>query len=217
MPFGSEEIAEIERRIGYVFKDKALLTACFTHASYAHRHGTADNERLEFLGDAVLGFLAAEALYRYTDKDEGYMTARRQQLVSEAPLRAAVERAGLAQYLRAEGSGGSGKAVSSLFEAIVAGLYLDGGMDAARAFVARDLLSQAPAAGHNHKGELQEWLQARGAAKAEYVLAGQSGSQHAPRFLVRAFAMGESAEGEGGSKAEAEKRAAAALLAKLRS
>lgn len=219
MPLSPDEIAAIGRKIGYVFKDKALLETCFTHASYANAHGTANNERLEFLGDAVLGFLAAEALFEGTEQDEGRMTELRQKMVSEKPLRAVVESAGLDRYLLCGGKDvAGGKAVSSLFEALTAGIYLDGGMEEARRFVQRSLFPyvRQAAAERNDKGDLQEFLQARGEARAVYTVIAQEGAPHMPRFRVEASAMGKRAQGEGKSKAEAEKAAARSLLEKLK-
>ena len=208
----------IEEIIGYTFRDKSLLCTCFTHSSYANAHKTQSNERLEFLGDAVLGFLVAKALYALDGEDEGRMTERRQKFVSEEPLKECVERAGLDKFLLCTGGMvPSAKAVSSLFEAIVAGIYLDGGLKEAEKFVLRFLapLERHEGAGRNYKGELQEFLQARGPEKPEYTLVKTEGAAHAPRFTVRAAGGGLFALGEGGSKAEAEKAAAKALLCKL--
>ena len=105
----------IEEIIGYTFRDKSLLCTCFTHSSYANAHKTQSNERLEFLGDAVLGFLVAKALYALDGEDEGRMTERRQKFVSEEPLKECVERAGLDKFLLCTGGMvPSAKAVSSL-------------------------------------------------------------------------------------------------------
>lgn len=213
----SDAVKEIERRIGYTFSDKSLLTACFTHSSYANEHGTESNERLEFLGDALLGFFAAEKLYG-EGGDEGQMTFRRQELVSERPLRECVERAGLDGFLLHAGREvPGGKAVSSLFEALIAGIYLDGGIEKARAFAEKMLgpVSQDAGDVRNYKGELQEFLQARGLEKAVYRVALREGAPHMPTFTVEASAAGQSALGRGGSKAAAEKQAAKALLIRL--
>ena len=209
------DVAAIEQIVGYTFRNKALLAACFTHVSYANAHRTASNERLEFLGDAVLGFLAAKHLFADGKESEALMTKKRQKLVSERPLRESIERAGLDKYLRAEGAAG-GKAVSSLFEAIVAGVYLDGGMEEAERFVGRLLGFSAEEGAGNDKGELQEYLQARDMQKPEYILTGREGPDHAPRFTVRAEGAGFAASGEGSSKAKAEKAAARALLLQLK-
>ncbi len=204
-----------ERKLGYVFQDKKLLRTCFTHSSYAREHGGEDNERLEFLGDALLGFLVAEELYG-AGGDEGEMTALRIRLVSAKPLATAVRAAGLDAHLRAADVRSVGeKAVSSLFEALTAGIYLDGGLEAARAFV-RAKLPRAQDREPNYKGDLQEWLQARGQERADYILISREGEVHAPSFTVRATAGGFSAEGRGGSVREAQKHAAKELLRRLK-
>ena len=210
------DAAAVERKIGYSFRDKRLLETCFTHSSYANAHGGESNERLEFLGDALLGAIVAESLYRAGGRTEGEMTSLRIRLVSAKPLESAVRAAGLDSFLRVYGSRTAGeKAVSSLFEALVAAIYLDGGVDAARAFVNHTLPSYADAE-PNYKGDLQEYLQSLGLPRAVYAVLSQSGEAHAPRFTVRAEGGGRSAVGEGGSVREAEKRAARILLEQLK-
>lgn len=206
--------AEAERRLGYTFADRRLLETCFTHASYASEYGCASNERLEFLGDAVLDFLVADELYAAGGASEGEMTARRIRYVAAQPLAEAVRRAGLDAFLLHVGAPGE-KAVSSLFEALTAGIYLDGGLDAARAFVRAKLLVAADSE-PNYKGDLQEWLQARGLPTAAYETLSREGATHAPLFTVRAAGGGESAVGRGGSLRAAQKDAAKKLLDRLR-
>ena len=206
--------AEAERRLGYTFADRRLLETCFTHASYASEHGCASNERLEFLGDAVLDFLVADELYAAGGASEGEMTARRIRYVAAQPLAEAVRRAGLDAFLLHVGAPGE-KAVSSLFEALTAGIYLDGGLDAARAFVRAKLLVAADSE-PNYKGDLQEWLQARGLPTAAYETLSREGATHAPLFTVRAAGGGVSAVGRGGSLRAAQKDAAKKLLDRLR-
>ena len=166
------DAAAIERKIGYVFRDKALLQTCFTHSSYSNRFGGENNERLEFLGDAALGFLAAELLFE-RGGSEGEMTKAR-----------------------------------------VAGIYLDGGIEQARAFVARSLPSDLPEP--NYKGDLQEFLQGAHLERAQYTVLSQTGEAHAPQFTVQATAAGKEAFGAGKSVREAEKAAAKELLAILK-
>ena len=206
--------AEAERRLGYTFADRRLLETCFTHASYASEHGCASNERLEFLGDAVLDVRVADELYAAGGASEGEMTARRIRYVAAQPLAEAVRRAGLDAFLLHVGAPGE-KAVSSLFEALTAGIYLDGGLDAARAFVRAKLLVAADSE-PNYKGDLQEWLQARGLPTAAYETLSREGATHAPLFTVRAAGGGESAVGRGGSLRAAQKDAAKKLLDRLR-
>lgn len=209
-----EKAELIEQKIGYTFRDKQLLKTCFTHTSYAHEHGCESNERLEFLGDALLGFLVADALYREQGGAEGEMTSRRIRLVSAPPLAEAIRADGLEKFLLVSGGAGE-KAVSSLFEALVAGIYLDGGIEPARAFASARL----PLRGEreiNFKGDLQEYLQGTHRKTATYTLVSRTGAAHAPRFTVRAEGGGKSALGEGGSVREAEKQAAEHLLAILK-
>ncbi len=211
------DFSQIEEKIGYTFRDKRLLETAFTHASYAGETGTESNERLEFLGDALLGFLVADALFRAGGEDEGEMTARRIRLVSAEPLEGAVRAMGLEKYLRISAGmrGDPGKkAVSSLFEALVAAVYLDGGMEPARQFVAAHL-SLAAQAEPNYKGDLQEYLQGRHLPRAVYEVTGRRGEPPETRFTVRASAAGKSAVGGGATIRAAEKAAAKALLSAL--
>ena len=210
----TDVFSEIEQKIGYTFRDKRLLETCFTHASYAGEHGCESNERLEFLGDALLGFLVADALYRAGGEREGEMTARRIRCVSAAPLESAVRALGLEKYLRISAGmrGDPGKkAVSSLFEAIVAAIYLDGGIAPAQKFVAA-YLPLAQQAEPNYKGELQEYLQGRHLPRAEYELVRREGEDIAPVFTVQATAAGKIAVGTGKTVRAAEKSAAKQLL-----
>ena len=190
----TDVFSEIEQKIGYTFRDKRLLETCFTHASYAGEHGCESNERLEFLGDALLGFLVADALYRAGGEREGEMTAEKYLRIS----------AGM------RGDPGK-KAVSSLFEAIVAAVYLDGGIVPAQKFVAA-YLPLAQQAEPNYKGELQEYLQGRHLPRAAYELVRREGEDVAPVFTVQATAAGKIAVGTGKTVRAAEKSAAKQLL-----
>ena len=137
----------LEKEIGYTFRDKALLKTAFVHSTYANAHGGEDNERLEFLGDAVLELIVSERLYRMEERgrtaSEGEMTEMRQRLVSGSALAAAARRLGLGEYLRFEGGASNvgEMTISSLFEALVAAIYLDpdGGYPAAERFVLENL------------------------------------------------------------------------------
>lgn len=136
-------IHECEEKIGYSFKDKNLLRQCFTHASYAHEHkNQCSNERLEFFGDAILEYCVSEYLYdKYPNEDEGELTRLRQNLVSAQPLSNAIKKSGLDEFiLYGNGELNNKKndhfaACENLFEAIVAGLYIDGGIEAAKSFI----------------------------------------------------------------------------------
>jgi ribonuclease-3 len=218
------DLAEIEARLGYTFRDGALLERALTHASAS---SAASNERLEFLGDRVLGLVVAEKLFAlYPNDAEGVLALKLNALVRKEACAAAAEAAGLSRHLILAGSeamsGGRKKAVilAGACEAVIAALYLDGGMEAARGFIERhwsaafNALSQDM---RDAKTALQEWAQARGARVAPvYRLVGREGPDHAPRFVVEVNAAGESPEtGEGGSKREAEQAAAGAMLKKL--
>lgn len=140
-----ETLAAVQARIGYTFVSPALLECALTHKSYANECGGESNGRLEYLGDSVLGLVEAERLYRTCGEDEGVLTARRQNVVSKEPLCAAVHKMGILPYYRLGkgakmGLNGFGdKPISDLFEAILGAVYLDGGLNAARAFVERNL------------------------------------------------------------------------------
>ena len=139
---------ECEERIGYTFKDKTLLRTCFTHSSYSHEHGGKNNERLEFFGDSILGFITTEYLYgKYPDLGEGQLTVYKQQLVSRKPLATAIRKLGLNDYIL-YGVGEKNNtpehheaACENLYEALVAGIYSDGGLAEAANFIKRTLLT----------------------------------------------------------------------------
>jgi ribonuclease-3 len=211
------KIEEIESKIGYVFKNKALLETARTHSSYAKVHGVADNERLEYLGDAVLELLISEKQYFDGVSSEGSMTKTRQGLVSKQPLKIAIEKKGLKDAIRFVGGEDNigDKTVSSLYESLLAAVYLDGGLEEARAFVARHPLGQEEKI-ENYKGALQEYLQRQGFPVPEYKELAKLGKDNAPTFRVVVSAQGKSAEGEGTTKRAAEQEAAKALLAILK-
>ena len=206
------ELADIEKKLGYTFRDKGLLKTCLTHSSYANLHGTQSNERLEFLGDAIVNFLVGEHLYRQGGTDEGEMTRQRIAAVSKKPMEAAMRALGIGYRYVSGGEQNLGKkSVSSLFEALAAGIYLDGGMEAARAFVCAKLL---PFAGifRDYKSELNE----RYPHAVRYECYERTGSDHAPQFSVCVYVGEKSARGTGRSKEEAEQNAAEAILGMLR-
>lgn len=201
---------EAEEALGYRFKDKKLLLCCFTHKSYSNVKGGENNERLEFLGDAVLQLAVTEELYLDISADEGRMTELRKQYVSKPALERAEGRAGLMRFLRYSGGEENvgGKTASNLFEAAVAGIYLDGGMEEAKKFLARYLKEIEP---DNYKTRLQEYVQERAKVLPEYGKPEKSGED----FSVRVSALGMSSEGTGRSIREAETQAAKRLLDKL--
>ncbi len=208
--------AELEAKLGYTFEDKTLLKTAFTHVSYAKPHGEEDNERLEYLGDAVLGMLIAKWQYANPAKPpEGVMTTERKTLVCEDALLKKVEEMGISKHLRFEGGKANvgGKTFSSLYEAIIGAIYLDGGQSQAEQFLFRHF----PKAqlGRNYKGELQEYLQGLGKPIPVYTHE-KTGKDNAPTFVCRVTSQGKTGEGAGVSKRSAEQAAAKALLAQLK-
>lgn len=234
-------IYECEERIGYSFKDKTLLRTCFTHSSYSHEHGGKNNERLEFFGDSILGFVVSEYLFgKYPDDDEGKLTVYKQQIVSRKPLAEAVVRLGLNDYiLFGEGERKNSPehheaACENLFEALVAGIYIDGGLAEAANFIKRALISKfrpdkkaAVSSGmtaqsareertENFKGKLQEYVQKNKLGDIVYRENGKTGPAHEPIFSVSVLVAGkELGSASGKKKSEAERNAAKAALAKL--
>jgi ribonuclease-3 len=209
-------------KLGHTFQNEGLLTRALTHAG---ANSAGSNERLEFLGDRVLALVVSETLYRrYPDEDEGALTRRVHSLVRWEACAKVGEEIGLWDHLiltRSEASGGRsrGPIVGSALEAVIAALYLDGGMAPARAFIERwwEAMFADPGADvRDAKTRLQEWAQARGkdSAAPVYSLKKQAGPDHAPRFVVQAQVSGfDPVTGEGGSKRQAEQDAASKLLA----
>lgn len=209
-----DAVAEIERIIGYSFADKALLERCFTLASASAEN---NNERLEFLGDALIEAFVSEFLYRETDDSEGEMTGRRQEIVSNGELKRVTERMGLERYLVYAGTACNvgKKPIGSLFEALTAGIYLDGGYLASRDFVIGNLIDRNDEGRENYKGALQEYLQKVKLPLARYVCK-KSGEDHRPTFTVTVRSAAGEAVGRGASVKSAEQAAAKALLEKIK-
>ncbi len=219
-----DAIAALEARIGHAFANRALLTEALTHSSASHgRAGAITYERLEFLGDRVLGLVICEYLYaRHTSDAEDGLAPRLNALVNRGACARAAERADLGPAIvlsRAEAqAGGRGKEaiLADVCESVIAAIYLDAGLEAARAFVMRFWASElegASRARKDPKTTLQEWAAAQRRDGPRYEVIARTGPDHAPHFLVEAQVSGlERARGEGGSKREAEQAAAAALL-----
>jgi ribonuclease-3 len=227
MPPVSDPLAELERRLGYRFHDRGLLEAALTHRSHAQETGGAvQYERLEFLGDAVLGLAAAERLYRGLPAEaEGELSRLKAWVVSAESLARHAEALGLGELLRLgvgeERTGGRRKRslLADALEALFGAVYLDGGPTAALALLAPYLegaLAADPGRAGDAKTRLQEAAQARSWELPAYRIAGESGPDHAKRFEVEVLVRGEIAgRGEGRSKKEAQQAAAAAALAAL--
>ena len=216
---------KLEKRLGYVFRDKTLLETALSHSSYANeRHGVSSNERLEFLGDAVLGFCAAKNICRlYPTMPEGEMTRLRAELVCEASLHAVAKSLGLGGHIRLgknEECNGGRERVSILadaVEAVIAAIFLDGGLEPAEKFIEERILVDLEAGRRpvrtDYKTQLQELLQKEGGAAPSYAIIGESGPDHNKSFTARAALHdGAYADGSGRSKKEAEQAAARAAL-----
>ncbi len=223
-------MSPLEEKIGYAFRDASLLHTALTHSSWSNENRAAGpcNERLEFLGDAVLGFVVARYLYtRFPDLPEGRMTRLRAELVCERSLSLVAADLGLGDSLLLgrgeEHSGGRTRPsiTADAVEAVIAAIFLDGGIDAAAAFIRRFLLDHFEA-GETHpdrdwKSELQELVQRKNNQVLEYRPAGESGPDHMKSFTVELWLNGELlASGEGRSKKDAEQHAAAKALEALR-
>ena len=231
----------LEKRLGHKFAMLELLERALTHSSAVaelratgaeEAEGTVrlgDNERLEFLGDAVLELLASEYLLaNFPDWSEGQLSKSRARIVNASSLEAAARRLRLGEHLRLgrgeEKTGGREKQtlLADAFEAVVAAVYLDAGLGAAREVLRRVLFEQAleesgeKIAESDRKSALQEFLQGRGQPPAEYRLAGESGPDHQKLFMIEVWVNGEClASGEGSTKKEAEQRAARSALEQL--
>lgn len=219
---------ELERRLGYSFADGSFLETALTHSSYANeRAGMHSNERLEFLGDSVLGFCAAKKIYRlYPDMPEGEMTRLRSELVCEANLHRVAKTLELGRYIRLgknEECNGGRERVSiqaDCVEALIAAMYLDGGLDPAERFIEAYILHELEEGVRpkrsDFKTQLQELLQREGGAAPAYTIIAESGPDHSKTFTARASLHdGAYADGTGKSKKEAEQNAARAALALL--
>jgi ribonuclease-3 len=231
----------LEERLGHRFSTRELLERALTHSSaVAELRGAsgeeaenvplpADNERLEFLGDAVLELLASEYLLaNFPEWSEGQLSKSRSRIVNAGSLEEAARRLRLGDHLRLgrgeEKTGGREKQtlLADAFEAVVAAVYLDAGLGAARGVLRRVLFEQAleergeRIAESDRKSALQEFLQGRGQLPAEYRLAGESGPDHQKVFQIEVWVNGEClATGQGSTKKEAEQRAARTALDQL--
>ncbi len=231
VPFGSE-LEPLERRTGYRFRDRGLLEHALTHRSRVHEDasgGVFDNESMEFLGDSVLGFVIADMLFReFPQHNEGQKSKLKASLVSSASLARLAEAIGLGEFLilgrGEEKTGGRRKhaIIADCYEALIAAIYLDGGIDPARGFIERQfaaLIEEARRTGaaatftEDWKSALQEWLQSHGRGLPAYRLAAEIGPDHRKSFLVEVLVDGTPvAQAEGRSKKEAAQTAARKAL-----
>jgi len=221
----------LEERLGHSFRNRALLETAVTHSSYANENrasGIVCNERLEFLGDSVLGVTVADFLYRhFPDMPEGRMTRLRAELVCEQSLHRVALELHLGDYLRLgkgeEHNGGRERAsiLSDAVEAVIAAMYLDAGMETAAGFIHRCLLDdvrtiETPSFS-DYKTALQELVQRQSGQVLSYELVGEEGPDHAKTFRMQVRLNGEPVGlGTGRTKKEAEQTAAASALEALR-
>jgi ribonuclease-3 len=227
-----DEFDALQSAIRYRFRDRGLLEHALTHTSRANEDatgGVVDNESLEFLGDALLGFVVADVLFHeFPDFDEGQKSKVKASLVSTTTLARQAERLGLGDHLllgRGEEKTGGRRKQALLadgYEALIAAIYLDGGIEHARAFVVREFaplmgdVRRRGVAGEDYKSALQELVQLRHAQLPEYRLVGTAGPDHRKRFQVAVVVNGEvMAEADGSSKKEAEQEAARLAIEKL--
>jgi ribonuclease III len=219
----------LEDKLGYTFRNKALIQEALTHSSWANENkksGIKCNERLEFLGDSVLGFTVAEFLYRKEpEMPEGLMTRVRAELVCEKSLEGAASELELGTYLRlgrGEEQSGGGKRPSILadaFEAVLAAVFLDAGIEQAKAMVEKFVLCQysdGEQTGYDYKTVLQELVQRKSGQTLLYHMTGESGPDHAKQFIVEVRLNGAAkGEGTGKTKKEAEQAAAKAAYEEM--
>lgn len=224
------KVTEIENKIGYTFKDKMLLRKCFTHASYANEHLEEDNEVLEFFGDSIIEFIVTEYLYKHVNGDEGNLTEKRKNMVSNANLLLTVKKLGLHKYvLLGKGQGKSHnvdeKLYSSIYETLVAGIYLDGGLLQAKSFVNKTIIAdfkinekikKSDDKTAQAKSDLQEYVQKKKLGSISYEVLSRTGPDHQPEFRV-ALLLNNSkiSEGKGISKKIAQAKAAKTALNKF--
>lgn len=226
-----DKYAVLEKNIGYRFHDRTLLEVALTHRSHSSEvPGLADNQRLEFFGDAILDFLISHLLYTgFPEAREGELTRMRAALVDEASLSGIAAALGLGNCLSLgkgeEKSGGRGKRslLADAYEALLAAIYLDGGITAVRKVVSRHfatLTRERAACGiisRDYKTELQEFTQSLFAATPDYELTATQGPDHDPVYTVAVIVNGTiSGEGKGRSKKEAQQAAACEALVRLK-
>jgi ribonuclease III len=234
VPFGAE-LEPLERRIGYKFRDRGVLEHALTHRSRVHEDasgGVFDNESMEFLGDSVLGFVIADMLFReFPQHNEGQKSKLKASIVSAASLARLGEKIDIGHYLilgrGEEKTGGRQKhaLIADCYEALIAAIYLDGGIEAVRGFIGRqfaELIEEARRTGahaaftEDYKSALQEWLQSHDRGLPAYRLAAEIGPAHRRLFDVEVLVDGEPvARGEGKSKKEAAQAAAKLALERL--
>ncbi len=223
-----EKIEELEKSIGYVFKNKELLKTALTHTSYAYENKVSSNERLEYLGDSILEFISSKYLFQNFDKlSEGEMTKVRAYSVCEDSLYKVAQKHNFSDFLylgRSEKMSNSIKKalVADSVEAVIAAIYLDGGLEPAEKFIMENIKEQMEFASQNvgmkdYKTVLQEELQKKGEVMIKYNLIKEEGPDHAKTFTIDVECDGKKlAQGIGKSKKKAEMEAARIALEGLK-
>ena len=224
------DIDSVESAIGYVFKDKMLLRKCFVHSSYGNEHCEENNEVLEFFGDAILQFVVTEHLFSKASGDEGALTKHRADMVSKTPLLNAVIKLGLDNFVLlgrglANDKTHDEKLYSSVYEALVAGIYIDGGIKPVKKFIKDTIIADFEQKAKTRakqqvkvdtKSAFQEYVQKKHLGSISYQTLCKTGPDHSPQFRVVALLNGGAlAEGTGKSKKLAEADAANKALKKL--
>ena len=221
-------LKKLETALGYTYRDRELLTMALSHSSYANerfQNPLCSYERLEFLGDSILGFVTADYLYKtFPEKHEGELTRIRAELVCEQTLAKVARDLHLGDALLLghgeKQSGGSNRAsiLCDVMESLIAAAYLDGGFEAAKGIVTRLILPHLTNViqTHDYKTELQELIQRKRDQNLTYELIGESGPDHCKEFAVRVLLNGEPVgQGTGSSKKRAEQAAAKIAIQKL--
>jgi ribonuclease-3 len=227
---GKNEYKDLEKKLGYRFRNRKLLETALMHRSYRFENDdvVTDNQRLEFLGDAVLGFVAAARLYNmFPDDDEGVLTSYRSQITSGKALADFSAEIDIGEYLkmgRGEiGSGGRSRAsnLADAFESVLGAAYLDGGVKAvdkifSRIFIPCIIGLSSDVWADNPKGKLQDYAQRKLKSSPNYNIVKRDGPPHATVFTVKAtLSDGESSLGKGANKQEAETEAAKKMIENL--
>ncbi len=223
----SNDTTKLQDTLGHRFADQELLARALVHASIAEDR-SASNERLEFLGDRVLGLVVAETLFaRYPGEEEGELARRYAGLTSREGLVRVAANIDLDRYVRAQhgdretAARSQASVAADTLEAVLGALYLDGGLEPAAAFITQQweaLMEEDLSPPKDAKTALQEWAQGRGLGLPNYEVVGREGPDHAPNFTLSVAIKGHGAKtGQGGSRRSAEQAAAAALLKQLES
>lgn len=220
------ELEKIQLKLGYKFNKSKLLLTAFTHKSYRGELSKENNERLEFLGDSVLGFVISDYLYHLGrgKRDDGKMTVQKQGLVSTKPLAQAMRNLDLHDNLllgdgMAFGGTQDDRLLENLYEAIIGALYLDGGIEVAKNFIKNSLIitkGEKRVSVDDYKSNLQIYTQSKKLGIPVYELVAKTGPDHSPQFTIAVVIGGKKiAVGNGSSKASASKEAARRALKKI--